>query len=238
MTRRTMEGEWEAWAPLAALRALSPPIGRVVVISAHPDDEVLGAGGVIASLAGTAAQLSFVTVTDGEASHPGAPITRSELAARRLRELAEALTELGHPRAHITRLKLPDSGLASQRDVLAGLLRRITAQADLVLCPAAIDGHIDHETVGSLTLDVCRDRVPVWQYPIWMWHWTLPGDNPERWARAGRVDIPADIAARKRAALQCFSTQIAPLDDDDAETVILPPNVLAHFERSYEVFFT
>lgn len=234
----TDERLWRSWPTLAALPRLPAPGGRVVVISAHPDDEVLGAGGVIAGLAGTSAELSFVTVTDGEASHPGAPVDPTTLAEQRAVELVDALRALGHPDASITRLKLPDSGVSPYVKELAPALRTLTEHADLVLCPAATDGHPDHAAVGRVALEVCRDRVPVWQYPIWMWHWTTPGTSSVDWNRAGRRDLPAVIVDRKRAALQCFATQLHPLPGDESGTVIVPPAALAHFERSFEVFFT
>ena len=58
------------------------PGGRVVVLSAHPDDEVLAVGGWLSEQTGR--DVVFVTATDGEASHPGSPtITPEELRARR-----------------------------------------------------------------------------------------------------------------------------------------------------------
>jgi len=63
----------EAWwlelrhLPAASLRAWP----SVVVVAAHPDDEVLGAGGTMALLAAGDARLRLIAVTDGEASHPG-----------------------------------------------------------------------------------------------------------------------------------------------------------------------
>jgi hypothetical protein len=43
---------------------------------------------------------------------------------------------------------------------------------------------------------------------------------------------------QKRRALACFASQTGPLPGDDSRVVILPPEVLEHFHRPYEVFFT
>ena len=82
----TDETVWSSWpAPagwpeldLAALADTS-----VVVLAAHPDDEVLGVGGLLARLAGLGADLRLVWATDGEASHPCSTRTRRLPAGRR-----------------------------------------------------------------------------------------------------------------------------------------------------------
>lgn len=234
----TAESVWEAWSLLDRLPRLDLPRGRLVVVSAHPDDEVLGAGGLLAELSGRPSPPLFVTVTDGEASHPEAPGGRSgKLRSRRAGELAQALKALGYPAPAITRLGLPDSGVADHVDRLAHHVTRAVQDADLVLCPSQHDGHIDHATVGRVVTEVCADQVEVWQFPIWVWHWTEPADPTVPWAAAGRVDISAGARRRKQRALRCFATQTAALPEDPSATVILPPAVLEHFDRRYEVFF-
>src|SRR5206468_3180712 len=86
----TPESKWAA----AALEDLPPldiaGIGshrRVVVVSPHPDDEVLAAGGILQRLAAGGIEVIIVSVTDGEASPPASPtLTRAQLAARRADE--------------------------------------------------------------------------------------------------------------------------------------------------------
>jgi GlcNAc-PI de-N-acetylase len=68
----TAEGAWVSWLgsrhlPVADLGAWS----SAVIVAAHPDDEILGAGGTMALLAAAGTRLRLVAVTDGEASHPG-----------------------------------------------------------------------------------------------------------------------------------------------------------------------
>lgn len=234
------EALWRVWPLLDTLPRLAPPpTGRVVIVSAHPDDEVLAAGGLIGACAGTAASLAFVTVTDGAASHPGSSSPSPvQLAEQRSLELLRALDVLGHPDPDITRLGLPDSDLGPHLDALACGIDGTTEGADLVLCPATDDGHVDHATVGEVTVRVCSGRVAVWQFPIWLWHWSEPGVERLPWERAGRLDLSDAQRASKREALTCFPSQVQPLPGCGPETTILPPEVLAHFGRPYEVFFT
>lgn len=233
----TAEASWADWPVLRTLPPVTRPRGRVAVVSAHPDDEVLGAGGLIASLAGTPAVVSFLAVTDGEASHPPTPVLTPEaLAARRVDELTRALSTLGLVPPDLSRLGLPDSHVDEQVDVLAERIEEHIRGADLVLCPAQ-DGHSDHDAVNRATKSAAEGQARVWEFPIWVWSWTRPGDLALPWERARRYDLSESEQRRKRRALACFVTQVRPFPDIDGGTM-LPPDVLEHFERPFEVFLT
>ena len=61
-------------SPVLDLPALAQRYAQVLVLSAHPDDETLGVGGLLADLADAGAAVSVLVATDGERSHPtGAP---------------------------------------------------------------------------------------------------------------------------------------------------------------------
>ncbi|EPM97523.1 hypothetical protein A259_30857, partial [Pseudomonas syringae pv. actinidiae ICMP 19070] len=67
---------WNASARLRALPAITadllvPPNCRAVIIAPHPDDEILGCGGLMSQLAQLQRNLLLISVTDGTASHPG-----------------------------------------------------------------------------------------------------------------------------------------------------------------------
>nr|WP_244638814.1 bifunctional PIG-L family deacetylase/class I SAM-dependent methyltransferase [Frigoribacterium sp. CFBP 13729] len=69
--------------------------GPVVVLAAHPDDETLGAGSLIAQLVRHGRAVTVVVVTDGAASHPRSTSTPAgSLRELRLAEARAALDEL------------------------------------------------------------------------------------------------------------------------------------------------
>jgi LmbE family N-acetylglucosaminyl deacetylase len=227
----TDESAWAAWPGLDALPdAGLAGVDSAVIVAAHPDDEVLGAGGLIAALAASGARLRLVAVTDGEGSHRGRA-DRATLARRRTAETAAALRALGAETTDVVRLGLPDSGLADREDELTAVLGRLIAGFDLCLAPWDRDMHPDHEAAGR----AARRARGAWFlcYPIWMWHWASPGDRRVPWDRALRVPLAAPTAARKRAAIGCFASQTE--DRGDGLGPVLPEGVIAHFTRATEV---
>ena len=225
----TSEIDWASWPGLTAMPELDLS-GRdsVVVIAAHPDDEVLGAGGILALLAAAGSRLRLVAVTDGEASHPGAD--PGVLARRRAGERAAALSALGLPGAEVIRLGLPDSGVTAREEALTAALRVLAAGFTTCLAPWEHDGHGDHEAAGRAAGRACGT---VLFYPVWMWHWARPADPRVPWHQAARVRLPPEARERKHAALGCFTSQAE--DRPGGRGPVLAPGFLAHFGRTAEL---
>ncbi len=195
------------------------PGGRVVVLSAHPDDEVLAVGGWLSAQTGR--DVVFVTATDGEASHPGSPtITPDELRARRPGELLDALRCLGFEQPDVRRLRLPDGGLEGAHDELLGLVEPLLRDASLVLAPFAHDGHPDHDALGRVALEACPPSAVLWQMPIWTWAWTTPADQ-EWLPSVRRLECTSQGRHRKRLAMAAFGTQVRALSPHPADTAVV-----------------
>jgi LmbE family N-acetylglucosaminyl deacetylase len=225
----TAEDAWGSWPGRRRLPAVDPLAwGSVAVIAAHPDDEVLGAGGMMAMLAAAGVRLRLIAVTDGEASHPGAD--PAVIARTRIAESAAALDRLGAGDAEVIRLRFPDTGVADREDELAAVLAELCAGFGACLAPWEADGHADHEAAGRAARRAGPD---VLAYPVWMWHWATPGDPRVPWQRACRVALPADAAARKRSAIAAFASQLT--EREGGLPPILPAGVVAHFTRQQEV---
>jgi LmbE family N-acetylglucosaminyl deacetylase len=232
-TPGTPEDAWRAWPGLAQLPPGGPETpASVVVLAAHPDDEVLGAGGLLSLLAAAGTRLRLVAVTDGEASHPGLA-DPAELITRRCAERAAALRELGAGMAEVIRLKLPDSRLCRREPELTTLVHQLVKGFDVCLAPWENDVHADHEAVGRAARQACPR---LFFYPIWMWHWARPGDPRVPWEQAIPISLPAAAAGRKRAAIGCFASQLENRADDLGP--VLEPGFVAHFTRDFELLFT
>ncbi|SNY66673.1 PIG-L deacetylase family protein [Paractinoplanes atraurantiacus] len=229
----TAEATWQSWPAMTAWPVLGLEAGPrpPVVVAPHPDDEILGVAGLMATLG----DVSLVAVTDGEASHPGSSVyTPERLAGIRRDETAEAMDRLGLGASPVVRLGQPDGGIdeAALADALAGLL----GEGQWCLATWRGDGHPDHEAVGRAAAEACaRTGARLLEYPIWTWHWASPGDSRVPWERARRVPLSPEVLAAKQAAIEAFPSQIHPLGPDPADAAILPPHVLARFARPFEV---
>lgn len=228
----TSEAAWRGWPDLERLPAADiSGWASVVVLAAHPDDEVLGVGGTMSLLAASGARIRLVAVTDGEASHPRLTATGA-LAERRVAESAAALAALGAGAAEVIRLRLPDTGLAGRQDELAASVRSLTSGFDVCLAPWEGDAHADHDAVGR---SARRASVaPVIFYPVWAWHWAAPGDPRLPWASAIRIPLPVAVAAAKDAAIRCFTSQ---LEARSELGPVLTAGMLEHFSRRFETLF-
>jgi LmbE family N-acetylglucosaminyl deacetylase len=234
----TAEADWRSWRLLHELPVLD--IGgwsSVVVVAAHPDDEVLGVGGTLAMLAARSARLRLVAITDGEASHPGlSHAAAGRLAERRVAETSHALRRLG-AEAEIIRLRIPDTGVARREAEVRELLGGLVAGFGMCLAPWDGDLHADHEAAGRAAHAACSaDGVPLLSYPIWTWHWAHPRDARVPWERATRVPLSPETARRKRQAIGSFASQLRPRGSD--RPPVLPPGVVAHFIRDQEVLIS
>jgi len=239
----TPEHLWRASGVLDALpvrdAAAVPLPGRAVVVAPHPDDEVLGVGGLLATWAARGVEVVVVAVTDGDGSHPGSPTLHpDELVARRREERAAALDRLGLGAVTVVSVGLPDGGVERRRGELTHRLVDVLRPGDLCLAPRPDDGHPDHDAAGAAArraTTVTGTRLA--GFAVWLWHWARPDEPGVSWADAVRVPLPEWAHTAKRAAVACFTTQVAPLSDDPRDAVILPPFVLERLTREFEVLW-
>lgn len=241
----TSPGAWNASSRLAALGTVTPqqlvPDGaRAVIVSPHPDDEILACAGLLQQLARMQRQLVLVSVTDGCASHPGSRYwTPRRLAQVRPRESAVALARLGLAPEHMTWLRagLPDTAVARHERSLQAFLQRCLQPGDVVFTTWHQDGHSDHEACGRACLAAAREvDVRVHEIPVWAWHWALPEDPRLPWHRARKLLLDAPTLARKRHAVHAFTSQISP-DPLNGNAPVLGPLTLERLLRDFEVIF-
>ncbi|MEV4351874.1 PIG-L family deacetylase [Actinoplanes sp. NPDC049596] len=229
----TAEATWLGWAAMTRwpVLPLEPGPRPPLVVAPHPDDEILGVAGLMATLGA----VELVAVTDGEASHPGSTVyTPERLAAVRREETAEAMARLGLGHSAVHRLAQPDGHIDEAR-LADELATRLTA-GQWCLATWRGDGHPDHEAVGRAAAEACaRTGARLLEYPIWTWHWAEPDDPRVPWDRARRIPLTPEAVAAKQAAIEAFPSQIHPLGPDPADAAILPPHILARFARSFEV---
>lgn len=211
---------------------------RLVLVSPHPDDEVLGCGGLLHDAGRHELPVLIVAVTDGEACYPGHPVwTHERLRATRRVELAAALAELGVPGLTLTELHLPDSNVASRHPQLVEALATLLRPGDFLLVTWRGDGHGDHEACARATRAAAeRHHLAVTEFPVWAWHWLDPLHGPPAGVDAFAYDLDAAARDAKARALSHFRSQ-RPHPELGDTAPILPDHVTARFQRDFEVLF-
>lgn len=130
---------------------------RLLVLAPHPDDEVIGCGGLIALHARAGRKVLPVVVTDGSAS--GGEDGKASLAERRREETNRGLAALGAPEADF--LEIPDRGIASAADQVKRLVREriLEFRPDVLVLPGPTEIHPDHEALGRIVVEMIQQSL-------------------------------------------------------------------------------
>jgi LmbE family N-acetylglucosaminyl deacetylase len=215
----------------------------LVVLSPHPDDESLGAGGLIATASAAGQRAEVILITDGSASHPHSRrFPRQRLADLRRSEIETAGALLGLSPQHVHHLGLPDAeapsaGPAFDAAVAAIAEWCIGLRAKSLFVTWDGDPHCDHEATARMAGAV-RCRLPdlkLWAYPIWGWHLDPSLQLDRAPPRGFRLDITQQRDS-KRAAIAAHVSQMTDLIDDDPEGFRFTETTLAPFLGSFEYF--
>jgi LmbE family N-acetylglucosaminyl deacetylase len=186
-------------------------MNTVMVVAAHPDDEVLGCGGTLARHAAAGDRVELLLVADGVTGRAEAA-SKAEQAAR-LAAAEAAARALGArpPRS----LLFPDNRLDTV--ALLDVVRRIEecmaeVRPDIVYTHHAGDLNIDHELVHRAVLTACRPLPgstvrALYTFEVLSSTEWRPGARPFDPVRY--VDIGATLE-RKMAALRCYGAEMRP----------------------------
>ncbi len=207
----------------------------VVVVAAHPDDEVLAVGALLRRLHETSPRVDIVWATDGEASHVGTNPLIPLLGSLRPEESDRALTMLGVTASSTHRLGLPDGGIATHEATLSERIAAVATNGCVLIAPWSGDGHPDHEACGRAARRACPDDALVLEYPIWAWHWATPDSGDIPWHRVVQIPLRLVDRAAKLAAIGAFATQVLPLGPGPDDGPVLTSATVMRFVRDFEV---
>jgi len=122
---------------------------RILVFSAHPDDEILGVGGTIAKLSKSGKEVYVVTFAIGETSYSSIEM-KEKMRELRLKEAEECNKVLGIKERII--LYKPNQGITNDRETYQECVKIIRKyKPDVIFTHYKEDKHRDHRAVWEIT---------------------------------------------------------------------------------------
>jgi len=239
----TSQDAWKNWSGLQDMPRFDIAKSfashqRVCIFAPHPDDEVLGCGGLLQQLAANGNLILLIHVTNGTQSHPNSHVySQEKLNIIRPQESVKALEVLSVAHQVMTiALDLTDGNVFAQQDQFHQKLSTIIQPNDILITPFMHDGHPDHEATGQVVVSFAKQHhLACYQVLIWAWHWAKPADSRIPWHCAMRVDLTTEQLQRKIEAIACFESQIT-ADDSTGNPPILSAQTIARISQPWEVY--
>ncbi len=202
---------------LAQDRTAELEVGSTLVLAPHPDDEVLGCGGLIARKVRSGSPVWVAYLTDGRQGVQADPATA---VALREEEAREAASVLGVPHHRLLFLRLPDGSLSAFLDVATERVRTLVRELGVrqLFAPYRRDYHPDHVAAYRVARASLQPGLQLYEYPVWFgpWMWRRLRGRARLAAlshlrdvrRALRLSV-GDVAELKRLALEAYRSQVA-----------------------------
>ena len=173
---------------------------KVLVLSPHPDDAELGAGGTIARFIMEDKEIFYVTFSGCEKSVP-AGLPKNTLII----ESKKAIALLGLTSKNSLQLdyEVRDFPLHRQ-EILEEMVRLNNSfKPDLVLAPSSSDVHQDHQTIHAEALRAFKKTASIWGYEH---PWNNLSFNTDVFVKLDREHMEKKIDALKQYKSQDFRT--------------------------------
>lgn len=177
---------------------------RVLIICAHSDDQVIGAGGTIAKLAKQGAQVRTFICSFGEQSHPH--LQQIDIRKTRVLESKKANALLGG--GSVLFLGMREGRFAEDYHKYqweSKLLHHLhDFKPDCILTHSSDDPHFDHRATHKIAMQVCKKsklQSEIYTFDVWNLFNISKRRNPKL-----VVDISQHFA-RKLDALSTFRSQ-------------------------------
>ena len=174
---------------------------RLLILAPHPDDEVIGCGGLVAQHVDEGRAVRVVIATDGTEAEPSAE--REGYRERRQQESLRGLASLGTSDVHF--LRFPDRGLGD--DAAPKIREHLAAfKPDLICVPSPVEIHPDHLALSRVFCDLVQRDASLFADLAIAHVAFYEVSHPLR--PNALVDI-TDVATRKYQAIAAHESQIA-----------------------------
>lgn len=181
-----------------------------LIIAPHPDDEVLGCGGLIAKLVHKGIFPHIIMMTEGERSHDSCcTLLQENIAQTRHQLTLRAAKILGLPKNHIHCLHYPDGGITPSNKKETNKLRLLlqNLKCDTIFVPHWGEGWNDHIMVAQIIKELAITNVQIYEYCVWLWYYNIWNLS---WEKARQLQMNNHEFSLKQKAMHQYVTPLAP----------------------------
>lgn len=196
------------------MNSFNPAKEKILVVAAHPDDEVLGLGGTIAKHAAAGAEIAVLIVTDGSSFQYRKSPELSKIIEAKRQETANCARVLGVKQVfygNLPDMKLDVTPHTEINQVIENCVQ--TFAPSIVFTHFSADVNKDHQRVYESTLVACRPTSE--QCVKKLFSYSVPSStewNAQTSASAflpnWYEDISGEYAEIKYRALSCYQTEL------------------------------
>lgn len=210
------------------------PNCNCLIIAPHPDDEVLGCGGLISRLVMSGNIPHILIMTGGESSHNGCcTISPDEVIEARRNLTFKSMTILGVPESNIHLFSYKDGRICFEDKEtvrLADLLSLLNP--DVVFVPHWGEGWPDHIQTRDIAIKLLPENVLIYEYCVWMWYYNVWDLD---WKNSLRFRMTNTEHCQKLRAVNQYVAPLAPCGNPWSG--VLPPIFLKANMGKNELYF-
>jgi LmbE family N-acetylglucosaminyl deacetylase len=163
---------------------LNDCFNNILIVAPHPDDEILGLGGLLVKLADQKKKISIIYITDGENSAVWPD--KDEIRKQRILMSEMVCRSLGIKSSAIFRFHIEDGNIPYEgHDGASDIIDSLEAVIDSIKPDAIFTTHpddhwpYDHVAAAGLVREAvqhCADRPQLWFFWVWRWYNMRPRD--------------------------------------------------------------
>lgn len=190
-------------------REISVATGTIIIVAPHPDDEVIGCGGLIQRLVKQGCDVHIVLMTGGEASHQNCcNISKDRITDVRRSLCIDIDSKIGVDTSHIHLLDYPDGGIQGENEETEHLQTLLSSiKPDVIFVPHWGEGWPDHVNTRQIIRNIANQGTIIYEYCVWMWYYNIWRLD---WRNARVYRMTKEEHQKKLKAIDDYVTPLAP----------------------------
>jgi LmbE family N-acetylglucosaminyl deacetylase len=182
---------------------------NVLILAPHPDDEVIGCGGLIARLCALGNPPRVIILSGGGKSHNGCcSIPEKDIIQARQTLTSNAAKVMSMPEPNIYHLNFMDGNINADDSEMLKLKNLIAEiKPDTIFVPHSGEGWPDHLAVREIGLANAPEKTHVYEYCVWMWYYNVWNLD---WKNAFQLKMTKTEHSMKLEAMNQYISPLAP----------------------------